>query len=326
VKRESVRIILSTLKKMPMQNLSLSCSLRSVSLLLTTFALALAFCVATATAQQKGQKNKPVSSQAGPLQPKLTRTTTRHEVRRLPYGSTLTLLGAPNGSITIEAWSRQEVDITADIELHADTEEDLTRLAIVNSFIIDDEPNQIHILTTGMHDKTFMRRTAKDFPKKLLALPWKIDYRLRVPALTDLDINNGRGAFNLTGVEGTISFQAQESDALIRLAGGTLRATLLRGSLRMMVASRSWRGVGASLQLASGDMTLELPAGFSGDIDADILRTGQIENNYAELTPRERTTPTPHSIKTRAGAGGVSFALTVGDGTIKINKAATPDD
>jgi hypothetical protein len=310
---------------MLMPNVSLSGGPRSVSLLLTC-ALALAFSVATATAQQKGQKNAPLSAQANAVRPKLTRTTTRHEVRRLPYGSTLTLLGAPVGSITIEAWSRQEVDITADIELRADTEEDLTRLAAVNSFIVDDEPNQLRILTTGMHDKTFMRRTAKDFPKKLLNLPWKIDYRLRVPAMTDLEINNGRGAFSLTGVEGTISFQAQESDASIRLAGGTLKATLLRGSVKMSVASRSWRGVGASLQLASGDMTLELPPGFSGDIDADILRTGQIENNYTELTARDRTTSAPHSIKTRAGAGGVTFALTVGDGTIKINKAATPDD
>lgn len=311
--------------KMLMQNLSLSCRPRSISLLLTCV-LALACCVESATAQQqKGQKNSTVPAGANAVQPKLTRTTTRHEVRRLAYGSTLTLLGAPVGSITIEAWSRPEVDITAEIELHADTEEDLTRLAVVNSFIINDEPNQLRILTTGMHDKTFMRRTAKDFPKKLLNLPWKIDYRLRVPAMTDLEINNGRGAFSLTGVEGSISFQAQESDATIRLTGGTLRATLLRGSLKMAVASRSWRGAGAHLQLATGDLTLELPTGFSGDIDADILRTGRIENNYTELIPRDRTTPAPHSIKTRAGAGGVTFLLTVGDGTIKINKAATPD-
>lgn len=244
----------------------------------------------------------------------------RHELRRLPYGSTVTLLGAPVGSITIEAWSRPEVDISADIELSADTEEDLTRMAAVNSFVIDDEPNHLRILTTGMHDKKFMRRAAKDFPKKLLGMPWKIDYRLRVPVLTDLEINGGRGAFNLTGTEGNISFQAQESDAALKLNGGALRVTLLRGSVKLSVGARSWRGAGANLQLATGNITLELPAGFSGDVDADILRTGQIENNYTELTPRERTTPTSRSTKSRAGAGGTTFALTVGDGIIRITK------
>lgn len=284
-------------------------------------AFVIATCFLPAAAQQKAGTNTPATSPASAVQPKLTRTTTRHEVRRLHYGSTVTLLAAPVGSITIEAWSRPEIDITADIELRADTEEDLARLAVVNSFVIDDQPNQLRILTTGMHDKTFMRRAAKDFPKKLLGLPWKIDYRLRVPVLTDLEINGGRGAFNLTGVEGNISFQAQESDAQLSPTGGALRVTLLRGSVKLTVAARSWRGAGASVQLASGDLTLELPAGFSGDIDADILRTGRIENNYAELTPRERTTPSPRSTKLRAGAGGTTFALTVGDGTIKITKA-----
>ncbi len=281
--------------------------------------LLLVICALPLKAQQQTQTNKAASS-TNAVQPKLTRTTTRHELRRLPYGSTVTLLGAPTGSITIEAWSRPEIDITVDIELRADTEEDLTRLAAVNSFIIDEEPNHLRILTTGIHDKKFMRRVAKDFPKKLLGLPWKIDYRLRVPILTDLEINGGSGAFNLTGVEGNISFQAQQSNALLALSGGALRVTLLRGSVKLAVTARSWRGAGVSVQLASGDLTLELPAGFSGDIDADILRAGQIENNYTELTPRERTATTPRSTKSRAGAGGTTLALTVGDGTIKITK------
>ncbi|HYE65724.1 MAG TPA: hypothetical protein VD966_09075, partial [Pyrinomonadaceae bacterium] len=64
-----------------------------------------------------------------PKPPALTRTTTRHEVRRFAYGGTLTVVGAPAGSITIEAWPRNEIDINAEIELRADTEDDLARLA-----------------------------------------------------------------------------------------------------------------------------------------------------------------------------------------------------
>jgi hypothetical protein len=319
--RAGVRVSFrSILKMMLMQIFSTVRRFPSVSSSLLCL-LAFIICCTPSSAQQKTETNTTATTaQTSAAQPKLTRTTTRHEVRRMPYGSTVTLLGAPVGSITIEAWSRPEIDITADIELRADTEEDLTRLAVVNSFVIDDEPNHLRILTTGMHDKKFMRRAAKDFPKKLLGLPWKIDYRLRVPVLTDLEINGGSGAFNLTGVEGNISFQAQESDAVLKLNGGALRVTLLRGSVKLTIGARSWRGAGANVQLAAGDITLELPSGFSGDVDADILRTGTIENNNAELTPRERTTPTPRSTKSRAGAGGTTFALTVGDGTIKIIK------
>jgi len=66
-------------------------------------------------AQQK--KTPPVNRV-----PQLVRTTMRHEVRRFGYGGTLTLIGAPEGSVTIEGWTRNEIDISAEIQLRADTE------------------------------------------------------------------------------------------------------------------------------------------------------------------------------------------------------------
>src|SRR5215207_4020299 len=120
-------------------------------------------------AQQQEKKTAAALSQSPPA---LKRTTSRHEVRRFAYGSSLTILGAPAGSITIEAWPKSEVDITADIELLANTEEELALLATANSFTVDEDANHIRILTTGTHDKTFMKRVAKKFPKALLNLPW----------------------------------------------------------------------------------------------------------------------------------------------------------
>lgn len=268
-----------------------------------------------AQAQKKDEKNSPVVTP-----PTLKRTTSRHEVRRFAYGSSLTILGAPAGSITIEAWPRSEVDITADIELLANSEEELALLAAVNSFTIDDDANHLRILTTGTHDKAFMKRAAKKFPKALLNLPWKIDYRIRVPVMCDLEIDAGRGAFNLSGVEGSISLKALESDATFVLTGGVVMATIGGGSVKVNVPTRSWRGAGASIQLALGDLTVELPANFSADINADVLRSGQIENTYTELVPQERTTFTARSIRGRAGAGGATLSFKVTDGTLRIRQ------
>jgi hypothetical protein len=270
-----------------------------------------------AGAQQK--KKTDASIPVAP--PRLTRTTIKHELRRLGYGSSLTILGAPTGSITIEAWPRSEVDITAEIELRADSEEDLALLATVNGFLLDADANRLRLLTTGTHDKAFMKRSAKGFPKKLLGLPWKIDYRIRVPAITDIEIDAGRGPVTLKGVEGMISLNALESDVTLSPAGGLIRATVGSGTLNMTLSARSWRGAGADIRLATGDLTLLLPSGYSGDINADILRTGKIENEYSTLEPCERTTFTARSIKARAGAGGPQLAFTVGDGTLRIKKA-----
>jgi len=263
----------------------------------------------------------PVFSQAAPESQLLTRTTTRRETRRFAYGGTVTLIGAPKGSVTVEGWSRSEVELTANIELKAPTEADLDQLANVNSFVFDDDLNHISVLTTGTHDRIFMKRTAKNFPKKLLNLPWKIDYRLRVPANTDLEINAGHGAVKISGVEGAMRLSATESETALTLTGGVVSTTITAGVINLSIPSRSWRGSGADIRIASGTINVDLPHGFSGDIDAEILRTGKIVNEYEGLASREKPGITERTVRARAGAGGPYFKFTVGDGTVNIRKS-----
>ncbi|HEY8186192.1 MAG TPA: hypothetical protein VIF64_08990 [Pyrinomonadaceae bacterium] len=255
--------------------------------------------------------------------PLLLRTTTKHELKRFAYGGTLTIVGAPEGSITVEGWPQSEVDISAEIQLRADTEADLDLLATVNTIVIDEDMNHIRVLTTGTHDKAFMRAVAKKFPKTLLGLPWKVDYRVRVPFSTDLEINAGRGAINLAGVEGSIQLSGTESEANLTASSGTLLATIAVGKVNLSIPMRSWRGVGADIRVAVGEVTVELPVGFNGDINAEILHSGQITDSYGGLEPREKPGITPQLVKARAGSGGASFQFTVGDGKILFKKQTT---
>jgi hypothetical protein len=266
----------------------------------------------------------PVYSQktAAPEIQLLTRTSTRRETARLSYGGTVTLIAAPRGSVTVEGWQRNEVELTANIELKGPTEADLDQLAKVNNFAFDEDLNHISILTTGTHDRAFMKRSAKAFPKKLLNLPWKIDYRLRVPINTDLEVNAGHGEVKLSGVEGALRISATESDTSLTLTGGTVTTTVTAGSITFAIPARSWRGAGADIRIASGTINVDLQPGFSGDIDADVLRTGKIVNTFEGLTSREKPGLTERTVRARAGAGGASFKFTVGDGTVYIRRAS----
>ena len=251
----------------------------------------------------------------------LTHTSTRRETRRFHYGGTVTLIAAPRGSVTVEAWPRNEVELTANIELKGPTEADLDQLAVVNSFVFDEDMNHVSILTTGTHDRAYMKRTAKNFPKRLLNMPWKIDYQLRVPVNTDLEINAGHGEVKLSGVEGALRVSATESDTALTLTGGTLSTTVTAGSITLSIPARSWRGNGADIRIASGTINVDLQPGFSGDIDAEILRTGKIVSTYEGLASREKPGITERTVRARAGAGGPYFKFTVGDGTVNIRKA-----
>lgn len=290
--------------------------------LLLAAALNVSLLTSPADARQGGKapkKSAPVV--AAPAPALLKRTTTRTELRRLGYGGSVTVYGAPEGSVTVEAWSRSEVEITADIELSASTEEELSRLAAVNGFVVDEDYNHVRVVTTGTHDRKYVKRVARDLPKKLLTMPWKIDYRLKVPAAVDLEIYAGRGAFSLVGVEGSIRLNAPTSTgATFALAGGDVEATVGSGPVSVRVPTRNWRGRGMNLRLASGDLTVELPANYSGDIDAEVLRAGRVENTFTGLTPRERTQPTERHLQGRAGQGGATLSFTVGDGTLRIKQ------
>ena len=271
--------------------------------------------VAQGGGQSNGKKGARAPAQAAPL---LKRTTTRREVRRLGFGGSVTIYGAPAGSVTVEGWSKGEVEITAEFEQSADTEENLDRLAALNGFVLDEDVNHLRLTTVGVHDRNFLKRAARNLPKGLASMPWKIDYHVRVPSVLDLEVYTGRGALNITGVEGSLHVNAGDGPADFTLAGGDVEATLRSGTVNVRVPARGWRGRGMTLRLASGELNVELPAGFSGDLDAEILRAGRVDNSYAGLAPRERTRTTDRSLRGRMGQGGAPFSFTVGDGTIRI--------
>lgn len=289
------------------------------------FACALLVALAASASQQiavaqggkksEEKKGAPVVAQAAPL---LKRTTTRHEVRRLGFGGSLTIYGAPVGSVTIEGWSKGEVEITAEVEQSADTEENLNRLAALNSFALEEDMNHLRLTTVGVHDRKYLKRAARDLPKGLAAMPWKIDYHVRVPASVDLELYTGQGALTITGVEGALRINAGDGPADFTLAGGDVEATLRSGKVSIRIPTRSWRGRGMSVRLASGELNVELSAGFSGDVDAEVLRAGRVENSYAGLAQREQTLATERSLKGRAGQGGAPLSFTLGEGTIRI--------
>lgn len=252
----------------------------------------------------------------------LKKTATRSDTRRFNFGGTVTVVGAPRGAVTIEGWSRNEVELVADIELNAPTEADLEQLATVNGFVFDEDLNHVSVLTTGTHDRAYLKKVAKNFPKRLLNLPWKIDYKLRVPTNTDLEINAGYGPVKVTAVEGALRISATESETALTLSGGLVTTTVTAGVVTLTVPVRSWRGGGADIRLATGVVNVDLPPGFSGDIDAEILRNGKIVNTHEGLAAREKPGITERTVRARAGSGGAFFRITVGDGTVNIRKTA----
>jgi hypothetical protein len=264
----------------------------------------------------------PLLGQAGNQS---TRIITKTDKFDFGAGGTISITGAPNGAIKITGSSLNEIEITAEIELGAPTERDLDLLEKLSGFITDEGSVRTAILSIGSHNKFGQKKLPKNFDKALLNASITVNYVVRVPRYSDLEIDGGIGNLTVSGVQGTIRANYLESDAKVELIGGEASINIGKGSADVTFGVRGWRGRSANIQIAHGDLTVRLPTSLSAEIDAAILRSGRIENLFPDLKPRDRKALfTEKSVKARAGVGGSSLKFVVGDGDIRIEPLGIP--
>lgn len=256
---------------------------------------------------------------------RIKRTTYKTDSFAFGVGGTIAISGAPTGSIKIEGWSKNEIEISAEIELEAANEADLAKLSSVVGFVLEESLGRTSITSIGPNDKKAMKKLDKKFPKHLIGVPFTINYVLKVPRYADLQINGGKGAIKVSGVEGVLRVSNLEGDADLELVGGSITATFGSGLVNVSIPTRSWRGRFAEISLARGDMNVNLPTGLSAYFDAEVLRSGKIENLFEAFVPRERKGEfTERSMVAKTGNGSVPLKFTVGDGNIKITEINKP--
>lgn len=253
------------------------------------------------------------------------RTTTKTD--RLDFGSggSIVINGAPSGSIKVQGWAKNEIEINATIEVQAANEADLAKIAETTGFVTDESRIRTSIITVGVHNKFGLKKLPKNFPKQLLGLPFTVNYVINVPRYSDLEIDGGKGDLSISGVEGSMRINFIESKANVEVIAGNTTLVIGSGTLDVAFGVRGWRGRFADIQVATGDMNVRFPSNMSAEIDATILKTGAIENLLTDLKPRDRKVPfTDRSIIAKAGVGGSPMKFVVGDGKMKLERLVTP--
>ena len=218
----------------------------------------------------------------------LTRTDFKTEKFDFGVGGTVSVIGAPKGSISIEGWQNKEVEIQAEIEIQAETEADLALLSKISGFAIDYTAGSARIISSGAYDKKAVKKLVKNFPKRLLGSSLKIDYKIKVPFYTDLEIDGGSGDFNLSNVEGAMRINFLESNAKLALVGGIFRAVIGSGTVDVLIASHNWRGRSTDIQLANGTMNVFLPLNFNAESECGSYADGQ-DRKFLQFSETART-------------------------------------
>ncbi len=253
------------------------------------------------------------------------RTTTKTDKFDFSSGGTVTVTGAPNGSVKIVGSPKNEFELIATITIEAANDADFAKLAAITGFVAEESTIRVAVGTIGPHNKFGLKKLPKDFPKNLLATPFRVDYELRVPRYTDLEIDGGKGDLSVTGVEGSMRVNFIEAKGYVEVVGGTTSVTIGSGKLDMAFGVRGWRGRSATVSVGSGELNVSLPSNMSAEIDATILKTGTITNEIPDLKPRDRKVVfTDRSILAKAGVGGSPLKFIMGDGAMKLGRLTAP--
>ena len=134
----------------------------------------------------------------------------------------------------------------------------------------------------------------------------------------DVKIHTGDGSINLEGVTG--SFDADTGDGSIAITGKltAVRAWSGDGSVTIHAAPGSATSADWNISTGDGAVTVEIPEGFGGELDA---HTGDGGIRMQGVTVSDVTGQiSKNTVRGRLGAGGRAFRVRTGDGSITLRR------
>jgi len=94
----------------------------------------------------------------------LTRKITRSDKFGFGAGGTVSVTGAPQGNIEIVGGLTNEIEITAQIELKASSQDELSQLEVVTGFATDETNLKTAVISVGTNNKLGDKKMWKKFP------------------------------------------------------------------------------------------------------------------------------------------------------------------
>lgn len=249
-----------------------------------------------------------------------------------------------DGSIEIHSWDRDEVEVEIEKramdqslidQMTVEAEQDGNRIVLR----VKGPTREQHGVTIGMHVSPAARLLVA-VPRRITLQARSSDGSIRAEALAgritldtgdgsvtadrlsgEVEIRTGDGSIRAENAEGRLDVQT--GDGSITLDGrlAVLRARTSDGSIRLRVASESAMADAWDVQTTDGSVTVELPAGFNAEIDAETS-DGSVRVSHRDLQERTGSDDAGErqrrELRATMGTGGQTLRIRTDDGTIRI--------
>ncbi len=211
----------------------------------------------------------------------------------LPNGGVFALSNV-NGSVEVEAWDKQEVEIRAR-KFTRGSSSDLGRVRIV----VDAQPGEVSVRTLYPEDE---------------GLEVTIEYHIRVPAHVILRrVETVNGSVRARGVEGSGLLRSVNGNVELLEGAGRFDARSTNGNIRLEL-NQLPPGSPISIETVNGSVVLALPA----DADAELDILSMNGDFRSELPVMLRGRLSSRDFRGSLGRGGDSVKVRTVNGGIRV--------
>lgn len=263
---------------------------------------------------------KPVAEGTTP-DGKLFKDFLKTQRTRFAYGRSIKVTLPPVGNLIVMGTSKLEVSVEARVHVEGASSEDLDELARRIGFSFGQGATTFELVSVGPQIKLSgkeKRKAMDGLSSALQKLPYRIDYVLKVPEYTDLDVSMFDGDLSFSNIYGGIVFRAQKANVKLTGMSGTVIGTVGTGAVLVELTSLSWRGSGIKVEVGIGDIALSVPRGYSADVTLAASEPLDIRFplNRGEDVPEDA--PIGNQLRARFGVGGAEMVFGTQRGKVKV--------
>lgn len=203
-----------------------------------------------------------------------------------------------NGGITVRGWDRGDVLVRTRIDAWAANDADARRLV------------------SGVHVDTGGGRVRADGPDTSdRDENWSVSFEINVPRTAMLTLNANNGGIAIEDFRGTAKFHTKNGGLSLTNVGGDLTGETTNGGVTVSVGGDRWDGSGLDVETRNGGITLNVPKGFSAELEAGTTH-GRISIGF----PITVTGTIGRHIETTLGSGGPKVRAITTNGGVTIRQ------
>ena len=235
--------------------------------------------------------------------------------KRLPAENVTSLsVSNQNGSIEVESWSENQIEIIAYKKVRASNREKAEKLMELLEIEIDQSGSQIRIET--IHPRHHKNRDS-GFLSWLFSLGdnggASVDYIIKVPQKMDLDLNSTNGGLFVSDCEGTIDLKTTNGKIVAENIKGSTNCKTTNGSIKAYL-DEVYKKEDMTFKSTNGSIKVYLPSDTDADVEAKTTN-GSID---CDLPIHRESKRSKRHLYGEINDGGSLIYLKTTNGSIKI--------